>query len=66
MITLVAVKPLMENLMWKRTMRFCGAEVEQSVSKNVISISMNDFVKKVKPITVEKSRKTMVSNACEA
>ena len=48
-----------------KVMRFCGAEIEQSVSREVISVSMNEYVKKIKPITVEKSRKTMVSDACE-
>lgn len=48
-----------------KVMRFCGAEVEQNVSRDAISVSMQDYVKKIKPITVEKSRKTMVSDACE-
>lgn len=45
-------------------MTFCGAEVEQSLDYETISISMHDYVKRVKPITVDKNRKTMVGDLC--
>ena len=45
-------------------MTFCGAEVEQSLDFTAVSISMADYVKRVKPISIDKHRKTMVGDAC--
>jgi hypothetical protein len=47
------------------TIRFCGASVEQSLNNDCISISMKEYVKKVHPLTVEKTRKTMVNDPCD-
>ena len=46
------------------TMDFCGAEVEQSLDFETIQISMAEYVKKVKPISIDKSRKTMSGSPC--
>lgn len=45
-------------------MQFCGAEVSQSLDFETISISMEDYVKKVKPISIAKHRKTMSDDPC--
>ena len=45
--------------------RFCGASVEQSLNNGCISISMKEYVKKIHPLTIEKSRKTMVNDPCD-
>ena len=47
------------------TMLFCGAEVTQSLDYSQINISLSSYVQKVKPITLEKSRKTMVNDPCD-
>ena len=47
------------------TIRFCGASVEQSLNNDCISISMKEYVKKVHPLTIEKTRKTMVNDPCD-
>ena len=45
-------------------MNFCGAQVEQSLDFETVQISMADYIKKVKPITVDKHRKTMSAEPC--
>eukprot|EP00435_Cladocopium_sp_Y103_P051424 s692_g16.t1 len=44
--------------------KFCGADVEQSVGYDVITISMQKYVKKILPLSIEKSRKTMAEDPC--
>ena len=39
--------------------------MEQSLNNDCISISMKEYVKKVHPLTVEKTRKTMVNGPCD-
>ena len=45
-------------------MTFCGAEVGQSLDFTTVSISLADYVKQVKPISIDKHRKTMVDDVC--
>ena len=45
-------------------MRFCGSEITQSPDKQEIAVSLKEYVLKIKPITMEKSRKTMVDDRC--
>ena len=45
-------------------MRFCGSEVQQSEDLEVISVSLQEYVNKIKPLTLEKARKTMVEDMC--
>ena len=48
------------------TMEFCGAEVEQSLDYETVQISMAEYVRKVKPLTIDKNRKTMSGDPCTA
>ena len=52
------------NWSFGEKMQFCGAEVSQSLDFETISISMEDYVKKVKPISIAKHRKTMSDDPC--
>ena len=45
-------------------MRFCGADLVQSQDRTEIEISLKEYVLKIKPISMEKSRKTMVDDYC--
>ena len=45
-------------------MRFCGAEIKQSADYEVLTVSLQEYVNKIKPISLEKSRKTMVEDYC--
>ena len=45
-------------------MRFCGAEVKQSNDLMTATVSLQEYVNKIKPISMEKSRKTMVNDYC--
>ena len=45
--------------------RFCGADVEQSLANDSLTISMKEYVKRVHPITIEKSRKAMPNEPCD-
>ena len=38
---------------------FCGTSIEQSLNNDVITLSLKEYVHKIKPITLDKSRKTM-------
>ena len=38
---------------------FCGTALEQSIGCDSVTLSLKDYVLKVKPITLDKSRKTM-------
>lgn len=44
---------------------FCGTAIVQNLDNSVISISLREYVAKIKPITVDKLRKTMVDNPCD-
>ena len=44
---------------------FCGTSLEQSVGCDSISLSLKDYVLKIKPITLDKSRKTMSESPLE-
>ena len=44
--------------------KFCGADVVQSLNHETIQISLEQYCQKVKPICLDKSRKTMVNDAC--
>ncbi len=52
------------NWSFGEKMQFCGAEVTQSLDFETISISMDDYVKSVKPISIAKHRKTMSEDPC--
>lgn len=45
-------------------MRFCGAELQQSPDLEVLTVSLKEYVNKIKPLSMEKSRKTMVDDYC--
>ena len=45
-------------------MRFCGAEVKQSSDFEVITVSLQQYVNKIKPLSMEKTRKVMVDDFC--
>ena len=45
-------------------MRFCGADVAQSEDRSTITVSLQEYVHKIKPLSLEKSRKTMVDDYC--
>ena len=45
-------------------MRFCGAEIKQSADYEVLTVSLQEYANKIKPISLEKSRKTMVDDYC--
>eukprot|EP00913_Durusdinium_trenchii_P017657 g16596.t1 len=45
-------------------MRFCGAEVQQSPELEVISVSLKEYVHKIKPLSMEKMRKNMQDDYC--
>ena len=44
---------------------FCGAELQQSLDYSTISVSLANYVQKVKPISLDKSRKTMTESPCD-
>ena len=44
---------------------FCGAELPQSLDYSTISVSLANYVQKVKPISLDKSRKTMTESPCD-
>ena len=44
---------------------FCGAELQQSLDFSTISVSLATYIHKIKPITVDKSRKTMSDSPCD-
>ena len=44
--------------------KFCGADVVQSLNHETIQISLEQYCQKVKPICLDKPRKTMVNDAC--
>ena len=46
-------------------MLFCGANIVQSLDYNTIIISLANYIQKVKPITLEKARKTMIDDLCD-
>ena len=46
-------------------MLFCGADIVQSLDYSTITISLANYIQKVKPITLEKARKTMVDDLCD-
>ena len=52
------------NWSFGEKMQLCGAEVCQSLDFETISISMDDYVKSVKPISIAKHRKTMSDDPC--
>ena len=52
------------NWSFGERMQFCGAELSQSLDFETISISMEDYVKSVKPISMAKHRKTMSDDPC--
>lgn len=52
------------NWSFGEKMQFCGAEVCQSLDFETMSISMEDYVKSVKPISIAKHRKTMSDDPC--
>ena len=45
-------------------MRFCGAELQQSPDLEILTVSLKEYVHKIKPLSLEKSRKTMVDDYC--
>ena len=46
-------------------MLFCGAEVIQRLDYKTITFSLASYIQKVKPITLEKARKTMIEDPCD-
>ena len=44
---------------------FCGTEIGQSMDYSQVILSLRSYVEKVKPIIVEKSRKTMAEDALQ-
>eukprot|EP00435_Cladocopium_sp_Y103_P066864 s114_g29.t1 len=45
--------------------RFCGADVEQPLANDSLVITMKEYVKKVHPVTLEKTRKAMSNEPCD-
>lgn len=45
-------------------MRLCGAEVHQSPDMEAISVSLKEYVNKIKPLSMEKVRKNMQDDYC--
>ena len=45
-------------------MRFCGLEIQQSEDLELIPLSLQEYINKIKPLTLEKTRKTMVEDPC--
>ena len=45
-------------------MRFCGAEVKQTADHETVTISLQQYVNKIKPLSLEKTRKVMVEDYC--
>ena len=52
------------NWSFGEKMQFCGAELSQSLDFETISISMEEYIKRVKPISIAKHRKTMSEDPC--
>lgn len=46
------------------TMRFCGAEVHQTPDRETVTISLQQYVNKIKPLSLEKTRKVMTEDYC--
>ena len=44
--------------------RRCGAEVQRSPDMEVISVSLREYVNKIKPLSMEKTRKNMQDDYC--
>lgn len=44
---------------------FCGAAIVQSLDYQAATVSLRDYVAKIKPITVEKVRETMSDVPCD-
>ena len=47
------------------TVHFCGMEIVQSMDYTMITLSLQKYVSKVKPITIDKARKAMSQDLCD-
>jgi hypothetical protein len=46
------------------TIHFCGMEIVQSMDYTMVTLSLRQYMTKVKPISIEKSRKAMSQEMC--